>query len=280
MVAPVCARKNEKKGVMSAEQEQQFTYYWYAAKEAITQERYEDAYVLLEFCNTLNPNDAQTLYYLGVMYQSLGKDQEAQEVFERAYKAQKGLHSEELLSRLGQIYVDQKNWKKALTIQDELDKVNGYDAMSAITRYRIYASAKQPKKAIQAIDKYIETDPDNLRFLLFRIDVLEYVGVKAKVLYEAYERVLELDPYNLRILNNYAYHLATHGGDLTKAERMSALTIREEPDSPVYLDTYGWILHLQGQDQLALFYLNKALRNAALLNLKTNEIEAHIHSIE
>ena len=29
----------------------------------------------------------------------------------------------------------------------------------------------------------------------------------------------------------------------------------------IYLDTYGWILHLQGQDMLALFYLRKALEN-------------------
>jgi len=30
----------------------------------------------------------------------------------------------------------------------------------------------------------------------------------------------------------------------------------------VYLDTYGWIMHLQGQDELALFYLKRALNNA------------------
>ena len=236
----------------------QFTYYWYAARQAIDNERYPEAYALLQFCNELKPDDEQTLYYLGVMSQGLRKDQQAQEFFERAYRAQKGPHSEDLLNRLGQIYVDQENWKQALKIQDELDALNGYDAMSAITRYRIYASADEPKKALKAIDDYLETDPDNLRFMLFRIDVLEHLGAKKRVLYEAYERVLELDPYNLRVLNNYAYHLATHGGDLTKAERMSAITIREQPNNPAYLDTYGTILQLQGQEELAQFYLKKS----------------------
>ena len=236
----------------------QFTYYWYAARQAIDHERYPEAYVLLQFCNELKPDDAQTLYYLGVMQSALSHEDEAQTSFERAYVVSKGHASEDLLMRLGNIYIQQKEWEKALKMQDELDKKNGYDAMSAITRYRIYASANQPKKALKAIDDYLETDPDNLRFMLFRIEILEHLGVKTKVLYQAYERVLELDPYNLTVLNNYAYHLATHKGDLTKAERMSAITIRERPNNPVYLDTYGTILRLQGQEELAQFYLKRA----------------------
>jgi len=81
------------------------------------------------------------------------------------------------------------------------------------------------------------------------------------------------------VLNNYAYHLATHGGDLTKAEQMSAVTIREQPNNPVYLDTYGWILHLKGQDELAKFYLNKALWNAQKTGNK-EEIEKHLEAIK
>ena len=80
------------------------------------------------------------------------------------------------------------------------------------------------------------------------------------------------------ILNNYAYLLATHGGDLKKAERMSELTIREEPDNPVYLDTYGWILHLQGQDMLAKFYLQKAYRLADGEEVK-QEVIRHLQQI-
>ncbi|MBQ6978151.1 MAG: hypothetical protein IJQ18_05925, partial [Paludibacteraceae bacterium] len=113
-----------------------------------------------------------------------------------------------------------------------------------------------------------------------RLEIMEQMGAKPKELYALYERVLELDPYNLLILNNYAYHLATHGGDLTKAEKMSAITIREQPSNPTFLDTYGWILHLQGQDQLALFYLNKALWNIGDDEKMRDEVQKHIHSIK
>ncbi len=76
-----------------------------------------------------------------------------------------------------------------------------------------------------------------------------------------YEEVLRYDPENIYTLNNYAYLLATSGGDLRKAEKMSQLTIQAEPDNATYLDTYAWILHLQGADALAKFYIKKALDN-------------------
>ncbi len=79
--------------------------------------------------------------------------------------------------------------------------------------------------------------------------------------YYYYEEVLQRDPKNIYTLNNYAYLLATHGGDLKKAERMSQITIEQEPNNAIYLDTYAWILHLQGVSSLAKFYIQKALDN-------------------
>jgi len=103
------------------------------------------------------------------------------------------------------------------------------------------------------------------------------MNAKSKDLYPYYQRVLALNPGNLMVLNNYAYHLATHGGDLKEAEKMSAVTIREEPDNAIYLDTYGWILHLQGQNELALFFLQRALNNATEDNKA--EIESHLKEL-
>lgn len=76
--------------------------------------------------------------------------------------------------------------------------------------------------------------------------------------YTYYDAALAYDPENVYILNNYAYFMAVNGGDLRKAEKMSARTIKKDPDSPTYLDTYAWILHLQGQDLLARFYMQQA----------------------
>lgn len=277
---PLFAKKQARPAKLTTEQQQQFSYYWYAARQAIEDERYADAYTLSQFCNAIKPNDGQTLYYLGVMYKGLGRAEDAQQAWEKSYKTEP--KNAALLDQMLRMYLAKEEWKKALEIQDAIDDINGYDAYSAITRYRIYAYMKQPKKALKAIDDYLATDPDNLRFLIFRIEILDQMKSKPKVLYAAFDRVLEVDPYNLMVLNNYAWSLATNNGDLTKAEQMSAITIREEPDNPTFLDTYGWIMHLKGQDELALFYLNRALwnlKNSSQIESTRTEVEKHIRIV-
>lgn len=294
------------------EQQQQFTYYWYAARQALEQANYPEALVLLEFCDAIKPNDGQTLTYIGALYEGMGKKEQALETFRKAFAADprdswyryvnalKGMQTpdserealrameqalkanpkdEKLLEMLMRQYGADEQWKKALGMQDRLDAIRGYNFYSALNRYRIYALWNKPKKAIEVIDKYLEQDPTDLQFMLFRIELLEQTKAKPADLYAAYEQVLAIQPGNLAILNNYAYLLATHKGDLQKAERMSQITIRESPDNPVYLDTYGWILHLKGQDDLAKFYLNRALVNAT--NEATEkEIKKHLNAIK
>ncbi|MCR5050730.1 MAG: tetratricopeptide repeat protein [Paludibacteraceae bacterium] len=281
---------------LPVEQQQQFTYYWYAAKQAIEREQWSDALLLLTFCEQINPNDGRTLDMLGSMYDALNNTERAKEYYRRAYECDprdQWFHYSEvlqkeggadnireairvmekactlnpnddnLLERLARLYSGSQQWKKILEVQDRIDAIKGYDAYSAINRASAWSQMGRSKKAIEAIDKYLELEPTNIRFMLIRVELMEHSGAKPTVLYAYYDRILALDPNNLSVLNNYAYSLATNKGDLQKAERMSQMTIREEPNNPVYLDTYGWILHLKGMDDLALFYLNKAMENAS-----------------
>lgn len=263
---------------LTAEQEQQFTYYWYAAKEALNKEKYDEALVLLEFCRTIKPNDGQTLTFLGLMYEGMRMPERAMKLLEQAYQADPDGQWEQYLDRRMEQVVNERNWAEAIKVQDEIDKHKEYDAASAYTRSRIYMYWGKPKQALAALDTYLKTDSTHVPLLTLRVEILEKMNAKAKVLYPAYQRILALNPGNLSVLNNYAYHLATHGGDIKEAERMSAITISEEPNNAVYLDTYGWILHLQGQDDLALFFLQRALSNAE--DGTKEEIEKHIHAIK
>ena len=314
LVAGVSAKESQPQAVpLTVEQQQQFSYYWYGAKQAIEQERYTDALALLEFCRMIKPDDGQTLTFLGILYDGIGLDyqalqlfqqafeadprdqwykymqalieirtpesiQEAQRVLEKALEVQKDKPDEDLLEHLRRLYLSTGQYTKAIVMQDRMDALKGYDVYSALNRYRTYLLARRPKKALEAVDKFLELEPTNLQFLLFRAELIERTRVKQEELYALYERILNLDPKNLMVLNNYAYHLATHNGDLKKAERMSSITIQEEPQNPVYLDTYGWILHLQGQDELALFFLNRALNTVDEASRK--EIMNHLLQVK
>lgn len=80
-----------------------------------------------------------------------------------------------------------------------------------------------------------------------------------KEAFKAYEKVLKVNPGYVPVLNNYAYFLALKGKRLKKAYKMSLKTIEKEPDNPTYLDTIGWILHLQGRDQEAKTHFKHAM---------------------
>ena len=293
---------------LSPEQEQQFKYYWYAARQAITEERYDEAYVLLTFCETINPKDGATLCFLGIIEGGLdhsikslillhdafeadpydqwyhyvkelkeigtpGTNMMALEALEKAHDVQQksGNVDDDLLDALQEMYLQAGYWQKALGVQDEIDLQKGYDAYSAQLRCRVYLLMHKPKKALSEVDKYLELEPSDVQFLKYRVELMYELKSKDKDIWAQYERILQLVPYDLMVLNNYAYHLATHKGDLKKAEKMSAITIQEDPYNPMYLDTYGWILHLQGQDELAYFYLMKAKR------YETDETSEDIH---
>lgn len=74
-----------------------------------------------------------------------------------------------------------------------------------------------------------------------------------------FDKALELDPTNSLVLNNYAYYLSERGEKLDKAEEMSRLSLKKEPDNSSYLDTYGWIRYKQGNYKEAEEYVGKAM---------------------
>lgn len=84
---------------------------------------------------------------------------------------------------------------------------------------------------------------------------------ESELAWQAYEESIRLNPENTHALNNYAYFLALAEKDLTKAEQMSAITIKKEPNNSTFLDTYAWIFYQQGMYSLAKFYIQRAYDN-------------------
>ena len=80
-----------------------------------------------------------------------------------------------------------------------------------------------------------------------------------KEAFKAYEKALKINPRYAPVLNNYAYYLCIKGSRLAKAAAMSKVTVELEPDNATYLDTYGWILHLQKKSKDAKPYFKHAM---------------------
>ena len=63
---------------------------------------------------------------------------------------------------------------------------------------------------------------------------------------KSYESVLELDPLNYTVLNNFSYYLSLRGEKLEQAKKMCTTLIRNNPDNNTYLDTYAWVNFTMG----------------------------------
>ena len=97
--------------------------------------------------------------------------------------------------------------------------------------------------------------------LYFSIGEVYRMQNNYKPAFEYYDKALEENPYNIGVLNNYAYTLAEEDLNLDKAERMAKICLEQAPNEASFLDTYGWIMYKQGFYNLAQDYIKKALQH-------------------
>lgn len=288
---------------LSIEREQQFLYYFYEAERLIQLQKIEEAKPVVEFCYALNPNDATINNYMGLYAQAEQDTSAMATYFRRAYElnpkeywynhhvlqlqsdnkkvqqqavqqlaalAKEDTTNVELHEILQKAYIMLQQYRQALETQDRLDSINGYDAMSAMQRYRLNAMMRNNKQAIYEIERYLELDPDNYQFQVFRMQLYEQTQQPPAKMIPAYEAVLRMDSRNIVVMNNLAWNLCLIHKDLLRAEQLSRATIMREPTNPIYLDTYAWIMYLLGDCQSALFYIERAIEHS------TEEIDKEI----
>lgn len=75
----------------------------------------------------------------------------------------------------------------------------------------------------------------------------------------AFEKVLEMDPKNSYVLNNYSYYLSLRNAKLDKAEKMAKKLTDLYPSEANYLDTYAWVLFKLQKYTEALPIIEKAI---------------------
>jgi tetratricopeptide (TPR) repeat protein len=107
------------------------------------------------------------------------------------------------------------------------------------------------KTAIDILEKGIEKANSDTVFLdnaLAFLGDLYFSIKKPKKAFACYDKALKNNPHNATVLNNYAYYLClTKSKDLDKAYDMSKKAIELESSNSSFLDTFAYILFLQGK---------------------------------
>jgi len=206
------------------------------------------------------PSDSTTLTTAGAYWYNTERKPEGIALLKRSAE----LYPDNLGIRGGYIW--------ALAQNDEWDKVvveteKAYNAFPEETsllsmKATAYFNLSDYHSFIAESERIIEADPGDTTAVVRAYsgigDAWHMLGDGAKA-YKAYDKALKYDPKYVPVLNNYAYYLSEEKRKLKKAYAMSRITVEAEPDNPTYLDTFGWILHLQGRSMEAKPFFKHAM---------------------
>jgi len=259
----------------------------------LAQHKYSEARQLLESMRTQVPNSPDVVFQLGAVSLAEKKYKEADEEFRRSYD----LNPSNIRGIGGLVESDlQQNKPDAAiqTLKDELSKNTDRSEMKllladvevrigkfddAIADYQdilskigknskgraqiyvrlgeAYRRKGDPAGAVQAFQKARELLPDDVLVLSSLALVLD-ASQRWKEAMQVYEATIKLAPNDGVSLNNDAFLIAEHGGDLDQALTRAQHATQILPNYPEVSDTLGWI------------YLKKNLSDQAIDIFKKN----------
>ena len=99
-----------------------------------------------------------------------------------------------------------------------------------------------------------------------------------------FETLIEEDPTNYMVLNNYSYYLAERGEKLDRAKDWSAMVVQNNPDNSTFLDTYAWVLYklqsFEEAEKYILAALDKGGENDPEVNEHAGDIQVELKSYQ
>lgn len=239
----------------------------------------------LELLNRVYPNDIAVLELQADIYKS---QQDTLRWKQTLYKIREQKDDDKIDLELVKISEAQNNSKELLTLTKE-----GYQKFNSDKWAFFYLISLRHNQMTDSL--FAEgfrilpsiTTPTFKSLIYQTIGDTYYAIDNEPLAMQMYDSCLVYDPNNANVLNNVAYNITKHTNpDLKKAEKMAAKAIELEPDNTYIIDTYAWILFLQGDNFLSEFYFDKLLRienynelsietlyHIGCLYLKTNRID-------
>ncbi|MGQ9616580.1 MAG: tetratricopeptide repeat protein [Spirochaetota bacterium] len=212
-----------------------------AGKDYYERGKYESATKKFLDALELDGENAETLYYLGIVYARLGKYEEAvdylQKVRESELAALFKVHTEMIL---GYIYTIQERYEEALSVFR-----------------RIIEGGIESAQAYSVIG-YIYDRLGNFKEAVLNL-----------------YRAIEIDPKNANAHNSLGYIYAESNMNLEEALSECRKAVSLDRDNPAYLDSLGWVYYKLGDISQAKNYLRKALKKAP----DNEEIKNHMRVV-
>ncbi|WP_100640510.1 tetratricopeptide repeat protein [Marinobacter salexigens] len=169
------------------------------------------------------------------------------------------------------LLTQQKGTKEAYNYL--LEKWQSTKNVQLMSSLLVLARQEAPGSLGSLTEEWINQTPNNLAAHLARAEWLMTDGKDAEAA-SHYDIVVKQQPNNVGALNNLAW--LTRKDNSARALELSQRASKLAPNSAAVLDTYGWILHLNGEHAEAKTVIEKALALAP----NNEEIAEHLETVK
>lgn len=251
--------KKEKQSEDSVAISRSFDYFYHQALLLKEQERFDEAFSLFEYCLGLQPNSPVVMCELYSMYMYLGRKSEALEMVRKATLGDsdnfwyhqllaaayenEGMRSEaiaqyetiaerftshsELYYKLAMMYIEEGDYKRALTALDKLERIEGKSENITLQKFRIYTLMQQKDSAMNELHALIDEYPDDMRLkVMLAENQLQFNDTVAAL--GTFDEVLAADPENVEAQMSLTDFYRLSGNDSLFTVNMERLLMNEK----------------------------------------------------
>lgn len=223
----------------------------------IEQKRYEAAIQRLEDILTQMPESDKVRWYLGAVYEEVGKPEIAVLHYKEIppgspYFAESVIHVAHIYKTKKQIDKAMETVERGIAKQDDVPTLYAYYAT-------LLDDAKSYKQAVKMLSGAVQKFPDNTQLHFFLGTMQDRVGNSKETVAQML-RVLELDKDHVQALNYLAYTYAELGRNLDQAFDLANRALDLQPNDGYILDTVGWIHFKRGDIEQAIRFLEAAVK--------------------
>jgi tetratricopeptide (TPR) repeat protein len=155
--------------------------------------RAEDAILLMETAIQLDPENEWYQLFIAELYKNTGQFEKVVEVFQTLIQ----YHPEkyDYYYDLALSYIILGEFNKAVDTYNDFEKLVGVNENISLQKQKLYLNMDKPKKALEEIEKLVDKNPSNSRYLQILAESYLSVGEDKKAL-ETYQKIAAIDPEN------------------------------------------------------------------------------------
>jgi tetratricopeptide (TPR) repeat protein len=215
---------------------------------------------LYEKLKSTYPQETSVHIIGGDLYLSTGKNREAENEYVKALES--GAVNFEVYENLLFLEVRLEKWDQVLAHAEQALEI--FPNQSMIHYFNGFANLRK-RHYTEAIASFEQARRLSMSNATLTSEINSLLGDAYNATKEyarsdkAYDEALSFNPNNATVLNNYSYYLALRKENLEKAEKMSSLLIKNQPENPTFLDTYAWVLYTREKYKEAKKIMERAL---------------------